>query len=181
MKFLWSSLWAALCLAALVPGPARAQQPAWAASFSGSLAPPGLPLRLGAPGAAPRTTGEVVVHFRDDVAGGRWAQLVGASGSQIVRADADSGYALVQPRDHRAGDLMAQLARRPEVASVEPCYLLHVMDQSYYDPYEWYLFDRGTPSGQAISNFGIQAASAWTHTKGAGITIAVVDLSLIHI
>jgi serine protease len=134
---------------------------------------PSVSLRAG--GGDSLTTGEVVVRFRDGVARARWDEIAGSVGCRIARADEAVGYALVPARDGRTGDLLAFLGRRSEVLHAEPCYRLHVCDQAFYDPYEWYLFDHGTISAQAPSNFGIQAASAWQYTKGSGVTIAVVD------
>jgi serine protease len=73
-------------------------------------------------------------------------------------------------------DLLAVLSRRAEVLSAEPSDQLHVCSSpSLYDPYEWNLFPRGMISAQAPSRFGIQASAVWSLTRGAGVTVAVVD------
>jgi serine protease len=172
LKPRWNSCCVTLTLAAVsaTPAPAPAQRLQLAPSVGIGYRIPG----IGWNGSS-AIPSEVVVRFRDDVSGERRNQLVGTFGCQIARADLASGYALVRVRDNRGADLLGVLARRPEVLHAEPSYWLHTLAQSYYDPYEWYLFDRGTISARAPSNFGIQAHSAWTHTKGAGVTVAVVD------
>lgn len=179
MKPRWN-LSATLLLAALAayPTPAPAQPL--------PLAPGGgIGLRLPDAGwsrssSTPWVTGEVIVRFRDEVSGARRDQLVGAYGCQVARVDPGSGYALVRVRDNRVADMIGALAQRPEVLHAEPNYRMYALDQSYYDPYEWYLFDRGTISARAPSNFGIQAPSAWKHTRGAGVTVAVVDTGVAY-
>jgi serine protease len=165
-----------LLLAALAAGSVSA--PAQSLRLAPAFAPgsqPGLLNPPGIPGIDSSIPGEAVVRFRNDVSSRQRDQLVGAFGCQVMRADPRSGYALVRARDNRAADLIAVLSRRPEVLHAELSYRLHILDQSFYDPYEWYLFDRGTVSARAPSNFGIQAASAWSYTKGAGVTVALVD------
>jgi serine protease len=159
-----------LTLAALAATPASAQRLQWAPNQGLAWNRPYSP-----PNTQYPTPTEVVVRFRGDVSGVRREQLVGTFGCQIARADPSSGYALVRVRDNRGADLLGVLARRPEVLHAEPSYWLHALATSYYDPYEWYLFDRGTTSARAPSNFGIQCPSAWAHTKGAGVTVALVD------
>jgi serine protease len=127
------------------------------------------------PNPQPPIPSQVVVRFRSGVSGERQGQLIGTSGCRIARSNPGSGYALIQVRDGRAGDLIRLLGQRSEVLSAEPCYRLHLVGTSLYDPYEWYLYDHGTVSANAPSNFGIEAASAWSLTQGAGVTVAIVD------
>lgn len=171
----WISLCAAFALASFGAGPLQAQRllPGPSSSRPSFLLHP--TLAPGAFGSPAETTGAVVIRFRAGVSGARQAELIGTSGCRIARANPGSGYALVQVRDGRAGDLIRLMGQRPEVLSAEPCCRLHLLSQSYYDPYQWYLYDRGTVSASAPSNFGIQAASAWSLTQGAGVTVAIVD------
>jgi serine protease len=67
------------------------------------------------------------------------------------------------------------------VVSAEPNRVRRILGgESLFDPYQWNLFDRGTPSGRAVSQFGIQASAAWNHTKGEGITVAVLDTGVAY-
>jgi serine protease len=136
-------------------------------------------------------TGDVVVRFRSDIPRDRRDQVITSLGCRIDSVDPVLGYALVRSQgrgdiNRETGlqdvrDLLAVLARRGEVVYAEPSYLMHAYaGKSYYDPYEWNLFARGTPSGKAISDFGIQAEPAWAHTRGAGITVAVVDTGVAY-
>src|SRR5690606_34353070 len=50
----------------------------------------------------------------------------------------------------------------------------------FYAPYQWNLYDRGQLSNGVASRFGIQAASAWNTTAGAGIVVAVVDTGVAY-
>ena len=178
LKPSWNSYATALLAAlAALPAPAPAQRllgaPAAGSGFSGAV------LRWNRsssfPGSSNAIPSQVVVRFRGDITSARRDQLVNTFGCQIARVDPNSGYALVSVRDNRAADLIGLLTQQPEVLHAEPSYRLYALDASLYNPFEWYLFDRGTLSGHARSNFGVQAPSAWMHTKGAGVTVAVVD------
>jgi hypothetical protein len=106
--------------------------------------------------AGPQIAGEVVVRFRAGLSRDRQSQLITSLGCRVAGLDGDTGYALVRARDGRTADLTAVLAGRGEVLHVEPSYRLHALAlESLYDPYEWNLFTRGTPSGKAVSEFGI--------------------------
>jgi serine protease len=160
-----------LLLAALSAGvsPAFAQRLFW--SPAGALVAP----RSGGPRFGPVTTGEVVVRFGEGLPEARRDVLARAFGCQIERSDPASGYALVRVRDGRTAEFMAVLGGRPEVLHAEPAYRLFTTARSLYNPYEWYLFNRGASAGRSTSDFGIQAASTWRRTRGAGVTVAVVD------
>jgi len=107
--------------------------------------------------------------------------VVGTLGCRIAGLDSASGYALVQGRTGSLSDLLAVLSHRSEVRSAEPSYQLQICSEpSLYDPYEWNLFPRGMVSARAPSDFGIQASSAWSHTRGSGVTVAVVDTGIAY-
>jgi serine protease len=164
LKLLLNCL-AAVALMAVTLTPARAQSSLF------SDPPPELTFQR----SGPRQTGDVVVRFRSDVSRERCNQLITSLGCQVADVDPGSGYTLVRVRDGRATDLLGVLANRPEVVLAEPSYWLHTYAQSLYDPYQWNLFERGTPSARAISEFGIQAAPAWSLSRGEGVTVAVID------
>jgi serine protease len=131
--------------------------------------------------AAAAIAGEVVIRFQAGLPAARRGELVSTLGCRLARLDPGSGYALVRARDGRTSDLMTLMARRPEVLHVEPSYRLRACAlEPLFDPYEWNLFARGTPSGKAESLFGIQAASAWKYTHGSGVTVAVLDTGVAY-
>jgi hypothetical protein len=53
---------------------------------------------LVAPAGRARSTGEVLVRFRDDVDAGRRWQILGANGARVTRVHHGSGYVVMQPR-----------------------------------------------------------------------------------
>jgi serine protease len=170
----WSLCYLAIAIAASASSSARAQ---------GFLIPrtPTFSFAIGNSAASrARTPGQVVVRFRTDLPRERRDQIITGLGSRIESVDAGSCYILVRARDDRTDDLLAVLGQRGEVLHAEPSYQLHTMAESLYDPYQWNLFTRGTASGRAVSNFGIQAAAAWKHTRGEGITVAVLDTGVAY-
>jgi serine protease len=169
---LFGSLLAA-ALATVLPS-ARAQGLTPAAPMESCVTPSGssLPSQI---------AGEVVVRFRSGLARDRQSQLVTSLGCRIAGLDTGTGCALVRARDGRVNDLMSVLSARTEVMRVEPSYRLHALAEApLYDPYEWNLFPRGQQSAKAVSQFGIQAAPAWDQTRGAGVTVAVVDTGVAY-
>jgi serine protease len=156
---------------------------------SSSWAAVDAPARVaGLPSAPPEASrasslvnGQVVVRFRADCPAQRRGEVVRSLGCQMVGMDSGSGFALVRPRGGRTADFLAVLARRPEVIGAEPSYQLHTCaNPQLYDPYEWNLFPRGVLSARAPSLFGIQAPDAWTTTRGAGVTVAMVDTGVAY-
>jgi len=136
-------------------------------------------------------TGDVVVRFRSDLPRERRDPVITSLGCQIDSTDPVLGYTLVRIQgrggsDREVGlqdvrDMLNVLARRGDVLSAEPSYLMHTYaGKSYYDPYEWNLFARGTPSGKAVSDHGIQAEPVWTRTRGTGVTVAVIDTGVAY-
>jgi serine protease len=66
-------------------------------------------------------------------------------------------------------------------AAAQPIYrIASTTAPSLYDPYQWYLFPRGRVSVKAVSNFGIQAEAAWQFTRGAGVTVALLDTGVAY-
>lgn len=166
MKLFWHRLRVTLALVAFAATPVVAQGPL--------LSAPLPELRL-APGG-PAYTGDVVVRFRDRVSRERCTQVISTLACRVVHVDTGSGYALVRARGGRMLDLLDVLGRRAEVLRAEPSYRLHILTEpELFDPFEWNLFERGKTSGKAPSLFGIQAEPAWALTRGAGVTVAVVD------
>lgn len=166
MKLLWNRFCAIVLLLTLVIPAGFAQ---------GLLLSPPPPARH-LVSDEPALTGDVVVRFRDSVPRERRDLLITTLGCRVASVDPGSGYELVQVRGGRALDLSGILNGRAEVLHAEPSYRLHTLAvDSYFDPYEWYLFPRGMISARAPSKFGIQAQPAWELTRGKGVTIAVID------
>lgn len=174
LKWFWSSCCLAAALAVVSTPSARAQGP-----FIPRVSLPALPLS-GPRDSSPRIAGDVVVRFRADLPYGQREQLIAGMGCRIQAADRGSDFVLVRARDGRADDLLAVLGQRGEVLHAEPSYRLRAMAESFYDPFQWNLFPRGTASGRSVSNYGIQAAAAWDHTRGEGITVAVLDTGVAY-
>jgi serine protease len=125
----------------------------------------------------PRTTGEVLVKFREGVNPGRKAQILMVTGARVARVAHGSGFAVLRPRPGASWvDYLQFLSRRWEVAVAEPNYIARAASlDPYFNPYQWNLFDHGVMSGSHPSNFGINAASAWSYSQGAGVTVALLD------
>src|SRR5205823_2978288 len=125
----------------------------------------------------PRTTGEVLVKFRDGVDPGRKAQILMVTGARVARVSHGAGFAVLQPRPGASFlDYLQFLGRRWEVAVAEPNYVAQAAAvDPYFSPYQWNLFDRGIKSGASPSNYGINAGSAWSYSRGAGVTVALLD------
>jgi serine protease len=125
----------------------------------------------------PRTTGEVLVKFRDGVNAGRKAQILMVTGARVARVTHGSGFAVLRPRPGASAlDYLQFLSRRWEVAVAEPNYIARAATTDrYFNPYQWNLFDHGLKSGAAPSNYGINAASAWNYSRGLDVTVALLD------
>jgi serine protease len=145
-------------------------------STAEGIEPVPVPTRVPRPGAA-RTTGEVLIKFRDEVDPARRAQILGVTGARVARVSRGSGFAVLRPRrGATTEDYIQALSRRWEVAVAEPNYLAWATAvDPYFYPYQWNLFDRGVVSGSVASNYGINAASAWNFSLGVGVKVALLD------
>jgi len=78
---------------------------------------------------------------------------------------------------------MNQLKNDPNVEYVEPKYIAHAFDvpnDTFVNPYQWNFYDYGMTSNGYVSNYGIQAVSAWNITKGAGVKVAIIDTGVAY-
>lgn len=69
------------------------------------------------------------------------------------------------------------------VRYAEPDAIAHTCanpDDPYFNPYQWNFFAPGTVSAGAVSNYGVDAVTAWDRTTGSGVTVAVVDTGIAY-
>ncbi|MEZ5966447.1 MAG: S8 family peptidase [Planctomycetota bacterium] len=96
--------------------------------------------------------------------------------------------------------VVAWLSRQSIVEYAEPDYVAHTMGQmvealpcedelaplplvpndTFFSPYQWNFFDQGMVSGSAVSNYGVNAVTAWNTSSGANVTVAVVDTGVAY-
>ncbi|NPV88023.1 peptidase S8 [Coprothermobacteraceae bacterium] len=114
-------------------------------------------------------------------------RLAKAFGLSRVRWGYGAPYEVVQVSEGRdLGLLIAQLARDKDVEYVEPNYIAYALDVSgvpndpFFTPYQWNFYDWGMQSNGYVSNYGVQAVSAWTISTGTGVKVAVVDTGVAY-
>ncbi len=152
----WPAALSLIVLLALLPAePARAAKRA---------SPPSLD-------PAPFRAGEVLVKFAAGPST-QAAELPLAAYSAVTRPApelAKLGYALLTVPDDKVLETVAALQQNPQVASVEPNYLVQATDTIPNDP-DW-------PLQYGPAN--IQAPKAWDITTGtASVTIAIIDTGI---
>lgn len=73
-------------------------------------------------------------------------------------------------------DYLAYTTEMPAAGPAMP----FVPNDPFFSPYQWNFFNRGTVSGSAVSNFGVNAVTAWDTTRGAGVVVAVIDTGIAY-
>jgi len=127
---------------------------------------------------------EVVVRYRPEAA--QAAQVSLGRGLQAVWKE--TGYKGAFRVFKVPAGTVEQAVRRfqqmPGVLYAEPNYIFYALEfpnDPYFTPYQWNFFDRGTVSAKAISNYGVQAQTAWTSGyNGTRVIVAVVDTGVAY-
>lgn len=87
------------------------------------------------------------------------------------------------PSDEEMEELIEEVKKEKGVKYVEPNYLGYadtLPNDPQFDPYQWNFLDRGTLNNGYVSNFGVQATSAWTLSTGSGVKIAILDTGVAY-
>ncbi|HEY4144002.1 S8 family serine peptidase [Pinirhizobacter sp.] len=88
-----------------------------------------------------------------------------ATGHLVFRASGDSAIPFTT-----ANQIMQDLANEAGVASVEPDLIMHTMSTN--DPYWPHLWS------YRADRTGIDVAKAWTHSRGEGVVVAIIDTGI---
>lgn len=128
-------------------------------------------------------SGEIVVYteniflkFKDEVAPERCQEIIEKNGLEIKRQYrfAPNAFFLKTPEGTgmKVFDIAGMLLELPEVESCHPELITERQVKSIH-PMQWHL--RKTTIGQQVIDQHIHVEDAWKATKGAGVTIAVID------
>lgn len=132
--------------------------------------------------AAERASDQIIVKFREETSEQTRAAVHRSKGATVKRVAPGAFVVLTIPATRSVEDMVAAYQADPNVEWAEPDYTAHAF-MSPNDPYfgyQWNFFDYGTRSGTAVSNFGIQAPSAWNTSTGSGVTVAIVDTGVAY-
>jgi len=129
----------------------------------------------GAP--AERVPDQIMVKFKPGTAETNIQSLNRSQGAAVKRIVAEAFVVLKVPASRSVDDLVESYRANADVEWAEPDYIAHALGSPNdpYFSYQWHLFDYGTPSGKSVSNFGVQAPSAWNASTGSNVTVAIVD------
>lgn len=110
-------------------------------------------------------------------------QVEKTTGAKLSRKGLKNFAVFKLPQGKAADVVMNQLKNDPNVEYVEPNYIAHafeVPNDTFFNPYQWNFYDYGMTSNGYVSNYGIQAVSAWNITKGAGVKVAIIDTGVAY-
>jgi serine protease len=138
--------------------------------------PPGPP-----PGAGEAVPDQIIVKFATGTPTEAMTALHRAQGAAVKR-EVPNAFVVLKVPAGTADQEVAAYRKNPNVEWAEPDYIAYALasvNDTYFN-YQWNFFDYGTPSGSAVSNFGIQAPSAWDKSTGSGIVVAVLDTGVAY-
>jgi hypothetical protein len=166
----WFAVWTTVVVLALV-------------GFQPSSSRPGGDRAVARLNNAEAIEGEVLLKFRDGRAGANHAAIMAAAEADTIEAVDARGLHRLRSRRLRTPELLALLARDPDVEFAEPNYLVRVLalptDPSFTS--QWGLFNnRLNPvGGGGVAGADIDAPAAWDITTGNRFTvIGVLDTGI---
>lgn len=130
------------------------------------------------------TPDRIIVRFRGAVDDETVGQLAAAAGVELVDRGLRGTFHVFRCPPELVDVLVAWFAQQPGIDYAERdalAYTATAPNDPFWSPYQWNFFNQGTPSGSAVSNFGVNGESAWSQgATGAGVVVAIVDTGVAY-
>ncbi|WP_018963760.1 S8 family peptidase [Coprothermobacter platensis] len=127
---------------------------------------------------------EIIVGFKSGAdASAQTMQVENLAGAKLSRKGLKNFAVFKLPKGKAINDVINAIKSDPNVEYVELNYIAHafaVPNDTYFNPYQWDLYNYGMTSNGYVSNYGIQAVSAWDITRGAGVKVAIIDTGVAY-
>lgn len=130
-----------------------------------------------------RREDRVVVTFTIPFAADELDAALRLVGARLVDTAANGTFAILGVPPGTVDAWVAWLGQQSLVAFAEPEHLAYTCenpDDPMFRSYQWNFYDRGTASGTSVSNYGVQAMTAWNTAKGANTIVAIVDTGVAY-
>jgi serine protease len=138
-----------------------------------------------------RVLDRMIVRFRVPVDVGQLDAALQMVGLDHVASGYLGAFEIVAVPPDLLDAWIAFFSAQDIVEYAEPDYLAYtcempgpamplIPNDPFFSPYQWNFFDRGMVSASAVSNYGVNAVSAWNTTAGAGVVVAVLDTGIAY-
>ena len=125
----------------------------------------------------------IVVSFRIPAPGAALDAALAQVGLARIESGVMHAFEVIRVPEGMVDAWVAWFNEQPLVHYAEPVGIAYTCEEPndpFFKPYQWNFFDKGMLSNGVAANFGVNGVSAWNTSKGAGVTVAIVDTGIAY-